>query len=128
MAFFVDIVLCFLLKSSNIKNYTLIILSDFNALYSLLNLNFVVGFQTDILKFASEALQFDLVLLGIPRSKRGEVWLYLAERHCAQTPPFDCSNFPNYNAHYEDLLKQLTSQQHAILIDLGNPLSMEVSF
>lgn len=56
---------------------------------------------------------------GVPRSKRGEVWLYLAERHCAQMPPFDCSKFPNYNTHYEDLLKQLTSQQHAILIDLG---------
>ncbi|KAG8240850.1 TBC1 domain member 4, partial [Homalodisca vitripennis] len=56
---------------------------------------------------------------GVPRSKRGEIWLYLAERHCSLTPPFDSSRFPNYNTHYEELLKQLTSQQHAILIDLG---------
>lgn len=28
--------------------------------------------------------------------------------------------YPNYNVPYETLLKQLTSHQHAILIDLGN--------
>lgn len=31
----------------------------------------------------------------------------------------DTRDFPNYNMPYELLLKQLTSQQHAILIDLG---------
>jgi len=34
-------------------------------------------------------------------------------------PPIDTQEFPNYNTPYELLLKQLTSQQHAILIDLG---------
>ncbi|XP_054261715.1 TBC1 domain family member 1 isoform X2 [Macrosteles quadrilineatus] len=68
---------------------------------------------------ADERILTQAIRQGVPRSKRGEVWLYLAERHCAQMPPFDCSKFPNYNVHYEDLLKQLTSQQHAILIDLG---------
>lgn len=34
-------------------------------------------------------------------------------------PPIDTHDFPNYNTSYDLLLKQLTSQQHAILIDLG---------
>ncbi|EFA05559.2 TBC1 domain family member 1 isoform X2 [Tribolium castaneum] len=56
---------------------------------------------------------------GVPRGKRGEVWQFLAEQYCMRTAPIDTSNFPNYNVPYEQLLKQLTSHQHAILIDLG---------
>ncbi|XP_044260359.1 TBC1 domain family member 1 isoform X2 [Tribolium madens] len=56
---------------------------------------------------------------GVPRGKRGEVWQFLAEQYCMHTAPIDTSNFPNYNVPYEQLLKQLTSHQHAILIDLG---------
>ncbi|XP_025830645.1 TBC1 domain family member 1 isoform X3 [Agrilus planipennis] len=56
---------------------------------------------------------------GIPRAKRGEVWQFLAEESCKRTAPVDTSKFPNYNVPYETLLKQLTSHQHAILIDLG---------
>ncbi|KAJ8688445.1 hypothetical protein QAD02_024240 [Eretmocerus hayati] len=56
---------------------------------------------------------------GVPRGKRGEVWQFLAEQFCMKQPPLDTHDFPNYNTSYELLLKQLTSQQHAILIDLG---------
>ncbi|XP_039283914.1 TBC1 domain family member 1 isoform X3 [Nilaparvata lugens] len=56
---------------------------------------------------------------GVPKSKRGDLWLYLAEQYCASKPPFDASKFPNYNVPYENLLRQLTSHQHAILIELG---------
>ncbi|XP_029168192.1 TBC1 domain family member 1 isoform X2 [Nylanderia fulva] len=56
---------------------------------------------------------------GVPKGKRGEVWQFLAEQFCLKQPPIDTQNFPNYNTPYELLLKQLTSQQHAILIDLG---------
>lgn len=56
---------------------------------------------------------------GIPRAKRGEVWYYLALQYGLKQPPFDSSEFPNYDVSYEDLLKQLTSFQHTILIDLG---------
>ncbi|XP_014210868.1 TBC1 domain family member 4 isoform X2 [Copidosoma floridanum] len=56
---------------------------------------------------------------GVPRGKRGEVWQFLAEQFCMKQPPLDTHDFPNYNTPYELLLKQLTSQQHAILIDLG---------
>lgn len=47
------------------------------------------------------------------------MWHFLAEQYCLKIPPIDTTNFPNYNVPYEDLLKQLTSHQHAILIDLG---------
>lgn len=60
---------------------------------------------------------------GVPRSKRGDVWHFLAEQYCLKIPPIDTTNFPNYNVPYEDLLRQLTSHQHAILIDLGEILS-----
>lgn len=57
--------------------------------------------------------------IGVPKGKRGEVWQFLAEQFCLKQPPIDTQEFPNYNTPYELLLKQLTSQQHAILIDLG---------
>lgn len=56
---------------------------------------------------------------GVPRGKRGEVWQFLAEQHCLHSAPPDPSRYPNYNTPYEQLLRQLTSHQHAILIDLG---------
>ena len=59
------------------------------------------------------------MLTGVPRSKRGDVWHFLAEQYCLKLGPIDSSKFPNYNVPYENLLRQLTSHQHAILIDLG---------
>lgn len=56
---------------------------------------------------------------GVPRSKRGDVWHFLAEQYCLKVAPIDTSKFPNYHVPYENLLRQLTSHQHAILIDLG---------
>lgn len=56
---------------------------------------------------------------GIPASRRGDVWQRLAKMYCTDKPPYDATCFPNYNSPYEQLLKQLTAQQHAILIDLG---------
>uniref|UniRef100_H3AHC3 TBC1 domain family member 4 n=1 Tax=Latimeria chalumnae TaxID=7897 RepID=H3AHC3_LATCH len=54
---------------------------------------------------------------GVPRSRRGEIWQFLAlqyrlrHRLPNKQQPLDIS--------YQDLLKQLTTQQHAILVDLG---------
>lgn len=56
---------------------------------------------------------------GVPRSIRGDVWMYLAEQYCMSTPPVDISKFPNYRTPYKVLLKSLTEHQHAIFIDLG---------
>ncbi|XP_054996292.1 TBC1 domain family member 1 isoform X2 [Sorex araneus] len=54
---------------------------------------------------------------GVPRHHRGEIWKFLAEqRHLHQQVP---SKPPPQDTPYKELLKQLTSQQHAILIDLG---------
>lgn len=59
---------------------------------------------------------------GVPRGKRGDVWLFLSERYCTKLAPMDTVKYPNYHIPYETLLKQLTSHQHAILIDLGEYL------
>lgn len=56
---------------------------------------------------------------GVPRTKRGEVWIFLAEQYCMNTAPVDIKKFPNYNTPYRVLLKNLTEHQHAIFIDLG---------
>ncbi|KAF6210884.1 hypothetical protein GE061_013995, partial [Apolygus lucorum] len=72
-----------------------------------------------------ESRKFDSSLVlntmkkGVPKAKRGEVWLFLARHFSSKLPPFNDANFPNYNVSYEQILKQLTSYQHAILIDLG---------
>ncbi|XP_074848694.1 TBC1 domain family member 1 isoform X2 [Carettochelys insculpta] len=54
---------------------------------------------------------------GVPRHHRGEVWKFLAEQYQLkhQLP----SKQQPKDTPYKELLKQLTSQQHAILIDLG---------
>ncbi|XP_028599021.2 TBC1 domain family member 1 isoform X3 [Podarcis muralis] len=54
---------------------------------------------------------------GVPRHHRGEIWKFLAEQFQLK-PQFANKQQPK-DTPYKELLKQLTSQQHAILIDLG---------
>ncbi|CAO2639860.1 TBC1 domain family member 1 [Lemmus lemmus] len=54
---------------------------------------------------------------GVPRHHRGEVWKFLAEQFLLRHP-FPSKQQPK-DVPYKELLKKLTSQQHAILIDLG---------
>lgn len=62
-------------------------------------------------------LAFSSLILGVPKSRRGEIWQFLALQYRLrhrlpnkQQPP---------DTSYKELLKQLTAQQHAILVDLG---------
>ncbi|XP_013868714.1 TBC1 domain family member 1 isoform X3 [Austrofundulus limnaeus] len=67
-------------------------------------------------KFDFETIH-DAVAQGVPRQHRGEIWKFLSEQFLLrQTVP---SRPPSNHTPYKELLKQLTSQQHAILIDLG---------
>ncbi|KAM9710423.1 TBC1 domain family member 4 isoform 2-T2 [Menidia menidia] len=54
---------------------------------------------------------------GVPKSRRGEVWLFLCHQHRLQRRLPQRQHAPD--TPYQDLLKQLTAQQHAILVDLG---------
>ncbi|XP_039082972.1 TBC1 domain family member 1 isoform X2 [Hyaena hyaena] len=54
---------------------------------------------------------------GVPRHHRGEIWKFLAEQYHLRHP-FPSKQQPK-DTPYKELLKRLTSQQHAILIDLG---------
>ncbi|NXI57598.1 TBCD1 protein, partial [Chloroceryle aenea] len=54
---------------------------------------------------------------GVPRHHRGEIWKFLAEQYHLKHQFL--SKQPPKDTPYKELLKQLTSQQHAILIDLG---------
>ncbi|XP_028655442.1 TBC1 domain family member 4 isoform X2 [Erpetoichthys calabaricus] len=60
---------------------------------------------------------YSVLSQGVPKNRRGEIWQFLAAQYrlrhrlpCKQQPP---------DISYKDLLKQLTTQQHAILVDLG---------
>ncbi|XP_078250138.1 TBC1 domain family member 1 isoform X2 [Pogona vitticeps] len=55
---------------------------------------------------------------GVPRHHRGEIWKFLAEQYQFKHQ-FTNKQQPKDILPYKELLKQLTSQQHAILIDLG---------
>uniref|UniRef100_F6SIC0 TBC1 domain family member 4 n=1 Tax=Ornithorhynchus anatinus TaxID=9258 RepID=F6SIC0_ORNAN len=68
------------------------------------------------IKFEAERLHC-AVGQGVPRQHRGEVWKFLAEQQQLEPPLF--SKQQPKDTPYKELLKQLTSQQHAILIDLG---------
>lgn len=54
---------------------------------------------------------------GVPKSRRGEIWQFLALQYRLR------HRLPNKHqppdTSYKELLKQLTAQQHAILVDLG---------
>ncbi|XP_049742321.1 TBC1 domain family member 1 isoform X4 [Elephas maximus indicus] len=54
---------------------------------------------------------------GVPRHHRGEIWKFLAEQYHLRHQ-FPSKQHPK-DTPYKELLKQLTSHQHAILIDLG---------
>jgi len=63
----------------------------------------------------------EAVAIGLHQTKRGEIWQLLVSSSnkrqlCKDT---SSSEFPNMNADYCKLKSQLTSHQHAILIDLG---------
>ncbi|XP_066243272.1 TBC1 domain family member 1 isoform X4 [Saccopteryx leptura] len=68
------------------------------------------------LKFDVEKIH-SAVGQGVPRHHRGEIWKFLAEQ-CHLKHQLPCKQQPK-DTPYKELLKQLTSQQHAILIDLG---------
>ncbi|XP_062904528.1 TBC1 domain family member 4 isoform X4 [Mobula hypostoma] len=63
---------------------------------------------------------------GVPKCRRGEVWQFLAEQYrlrhrlAEKQQPGDIS--------YKELLKQLTTQQHAILVDLGRTFPTHAYF
>ncbi|XP_029136755.2 TBC1 domain family member 4 isoform X1 [Labrus bergylta] len=54
---------------------------------------------------------------GVPKSRRGDVWLLLSHQHRLRHRLPQRQQAPD--TLYHDLLKQLTAQQHAILVDLG---------
>ncbi|XP_021403698.2 TBC1 domain family member 4 isoform X2 [Lonchura striata] len=54
---------------------------------------------------------------GVPKSRRGEIWQFLAVQHRVRHRLPNKQQPPDIS--YEELLKQLTTQQHAILVDLG---------
>ena len=63
----------------------------------------------------------DQVSVGVPKARRGEVWTLLAGRRGLRDLEAEwAERFPNLTSEYDSLKSQLTSHQHAILIDLGN--------
>ncbi|XP_078118434.1 TBC1 domain family member 4 isoform X3 [Sander vitreus] len=54
---------------------------------------------------------------GVTKSRRGEVWLLLSHQHRLRHRLPQRQQAPD--TPYHDLLKQLTAQQHSILVDLG---------
>ncbi|XP_011487613.1 TBC1 domain family member 4 isoform X4 [Oryzias latipes] len=57
------------------------------------------------------------VCQGLPKSRRGDVWLLVSHQHRLRHRLPQRQLAPD--TPYHDLLKQLTAQQHAILVDLG---------
>lgn len=63
---------------------------------------------------------------GVPKSRRGEIWQFLALQYRLR------HRLPNKHqppdTSYKELLKQLTAQQHAILVDLGRTFPTQPYF
>ncbi|KAJ3592281.1 hypothetical protein NHX12_007409 [Muraenolepis orangiensis] len=56
---------------------------------------------------------------GVPKARRGEVWLLLSHQHRLRHRLAPRQQGAPDGPTYQDLLKQLTAQPHAILVDLG---------
>ena len=76
-----------------------------------------------ILSNSTDEVSYDqlreAVANGLDRSIRGEIWHHLVSFRQSQELGYDIPEVPNTNADYGELKSQLTSHQHAILIDLG---------
>lgn len=72
----------------------------------------------ETLSFSSSFCLSSFSLSGVPRQHRGEIWKFLSEQYLLRQE-VPSAKPPNNDTPYKELLKQLTSQQHAILIDLG---------
>ncbi|XP_014681573.1 PREDICTED: TBC1 domain family member 1-like [Priapulus caudatus] len=71
------------------------------------------------------------VKAGVPRSKRGQVWVLLVEQHLlkqggSSSSIWDAATDPQ--KPYDELLKELTSHQHHILLDLGRTFPQHAYF
>lgn len=64
-----------------------------------------------------------LVRLGLPKQRRGEVWMFLMNqyqlRHGTSFQPADSEYRGDANQTYRSLLSQLSTQQHEIFVDIG---------
>lgn len=64
-----------------------------------------------------------LVKLGIPKQRRGEIWMFLMNqyqlRHGTSFQPADSEYRGDANQTYKSLLSQLSTQQHEIFVDIG---------
>ncbi|RWS15269.1 TBC1 domain family member 4-like protein, partial [Dinothrombium tinctorium] len=61
---------------------------------------------------------FKLVKNGVPKHKRGEIWMFLAQQQKMEMKGTEQLRI-NLDTPYRELLQNLTEQQHAILVDLG---------
>lgn len=61
--------------------------------------------------------RFSSLRAGVPKNRRGDIWLLLSHQHRLRHRLPQRLHAPD--TPYHDLLKQLTAQQHAILVDLG---------
>ena len=69
------------------------------------------------------------VSVGLPQARRGEAWHLLTTRLTDNKLTDSLvEKFPNLTAKYNSLKSQLTSHQHAILIDLGRCHRVTVSY
>ena len=65
------------------------------------------------------------VIVGVPQARRGEAWhLMASQAEWAKDLQDQSEKFPNMTVKYNSLKSQLTSHQHAILIDLGQSSSV----
>ncbi|KAG4077312.1 hypothetical protein HA402_009713 [Bradysia odoriphaga] len=78
-----------------------------------------IGKQLRISNKRDPKVLLQAIKTGVPRSARGDIWMYLADQFSMNTAPVDVKEFPNFDTPYKVLLKSLTDHQHAIFIDLG---------
>ena len=100
----------------------------FASAHSGIALQLFIIFSVTLDAFIDFAIDFLFDIAEVPVDLRGKIWKYLCmqwklrEECCCYCKSSGSTNLKLPNKSYDSLLKELTTHQHAILIDLGNNL------
>ena len=94
--------------------------------------NFLINFNEEVYEIADLDKIRKLLLKGVPNESRDTIWLWLSKQYLIRNYKQIQKNKKNlnlkYDLSYNELLKDNTTHQHAIMIDLGRTFPMHPNF
>jgi hypothetical protein len=113
-------------NNSLLPTNTILVTSNDNFEKSLIDLNEELNETVDLEKIRK------LLLKGVPQENRDNIWIWLSKQYIMRNHKQIQKNKKNlilkYDLSYSELLKDNTTHQHAIMIDLGRTFPLHPNF